>query len=92
MNIIIQYIFTAIFLAWLFASLLLLRKHAIGGSDHVHRLQMALNDATTQSVETARGAVQAAQKATDAALLAVESNHRLIVLLESQHTDTIHDA
>lgn len=89
---IIQYLFSGIFLLWLFLIAYLLWRHALGGGSHIHRLHLILNENTKCSVESAKSAAEAAQKASEAALRAVESNHRLIVLLEAQQQEQRHDA
>ena len=84
MQLIFQYVFTGIFLAWLFWSAWLLYRHALGGGAHVQRLQLILNENTARSVSAATDASQAARNAGDAALHVAESNARLVALLESE--------
>lgn len=66
-----QITFTGIFFVWLFLVLLLLWRHALGGSQHIHRLHLILNETTLESVRTAAEAAKAAERAADAAQRAV---------------------
>lgn len=80
-------IFNEIFIvAWLVAILWLLYRHAIGGSAHVHRLNLLLNENTTKSVASAEESALAARAASDAALKAVEVNARLVNLIEAEQS------
>lgn len=77
---IISYSTTVIFLLWLFIMLFLFWKNA----DRTNRLYLALDKTAKQSAESAQLAARTAQKAVEAANLAIANNRRLIALFEAQ--------
>jgi hypothetical protein len=82
-----QITFTAIFFVWLFAVLLLLWRHALGGGEHIHRLHLILNETTLSSVRTAEEAAKAAQVTADAAQVAADAALRAVAALEKRYAE-----
>lgn len=62
---ILQMIFSGIFILWLFAVLVLLWRHALGGSTRTQKLQNALVDSTLTSANAAETAAEAAKTLAD---------------------------
>ncbi len=77
-----QIINAVLIYSWLGGVIFFLWRHSLGGRDHVHRLQMLLNENTRESIKAANKSAEAAQEAAQAAHESAQAVSNLAEILK----------